>query len=139
MFGCWQYGAESWASLLFLGCVVAALLGPAAWCQHKVTRGVLGPMPTFTPCLPEARAFAQAINWVSWVVGACFYIAVYIAGNLDQDICAGILSNLLIQDAKEGRDREHIEALRSTYLTHGKSRREAQPIKKRVRILLDLW
>ncbi len=37
------------------------------------------------------------------------------------------------QDAKEARDQEYIDALRSSYLMHGKSRREMRPIKKRVR------
>lgn len=32
----WQYGAESWAGLLFLSCVAAALLIPAVWFSHKV-------------------------------------------------------------------------------------------------------
>lgn len=36
-----QYGAESWEALLFLGCVAAVLLGPAAWFALKVR----------TPCL----------------------------------------------------------------------------------------
>ncbi|CAM9100098.1 unnamed protein product [Ectocarpus sp. 8 AP-2014] len=33
-----QYGAESWAGLLFLSCVVAALLIPAAWFSRKDTK-----------------------------------------------------------------------------------------------------
>ncbi|CAM9609633.1 unnamed protein product, partial [Ectocarpus fasciculatus] len=33
-----QYGAESWAGLLFLSCVAAALLIPAAWFSRKDTK-----------------------------------------------------------------------------------------------------
>eukprot|EP00752_Nemacystus_decipiens_P006052 g5462.t2 len=65
-----KYGAESWAALLFLGCMAAILLAPAGWFAHK--------------------------------------------------------------DAQHGTHKEYTEALRSTYLTHGKSRREARPLKKRV-------
>ncbi len=37
------------------------------------------------------------------------------------------------QDAKDRRHQDYINALRSEYLTHGISRREMRPIKKRVR------
>ena len=43
---------------------------------------------------------------------------------------------LPVQDAKDGRDREYVEALRSTYLMHGKSQRRTRPIKKRVRLFV---
>lgn len=36
--GLWQYGAESWAGLLFLGCMAAILLAPAGWFSLKVRR-----------------------------------------------------------------------------------------------------
>ncbi|CAM9100172.1 unnamed protein product [Ectocarpus sp. 8 AP-2014] len=65
-----ENGAESWEALLFLGCVAAVLLGPAAW--------------------------------------------------------------LALKDAGMDQQREHVEALRDTYLARGKSRREVRPLKKRV-------
>lgn len=40
-----QYGAESWGSLLFLGCVGGLLLLPAAWFAWKVRARALLPSP----------------------------------------------------------------------------------------------
>lgn len=40
------------------------------------------------------------------------------------------------QDAEQGRHREYIGELRSTYLARGKGRREVRPLKKRVRTML---
>lgn len=55
-------------------------------------------------------------------------------GKREKRLCWHALKYLCVQDGTDGRDREYIEALRNTYLMYGRSRREARPIKKRVRI-----